>query len=373
MRPHTLRSLTAGRRLLVFVGEGGVGKTSMAAATALAAAVAGRHVAVLTIDPAPRLCDALGIDTIDGRPQSVDLGQRRAQAGGSLVAMRLDTKGTFDAMVEELAPDPATAARLLANPVYQAISDRLGGSEGYVAFQRLWELGRRNSYDLIVVDTPPAANLQTLMSAPLRLSALMDSRAAEILADPTRILMRAGSSLARTTAAVALGILERVAGAGLRGQVADFIAGFEPLLNALNSRAAEVNDMLAQGSFVVVIRLDADTMGLSHTFCRELAEAGMTVTSVVANRVIPGSGQGPGQTSDSLADGAPEGTLVAVQKMETGLGRLRSTQTLVMEEMTRRIVGDTTVLTAPAAKTGIGGLDDLETLAASLKQAETAA
>ncbi|MFP6626933.1 MAG: ArsA-related P-loop ATPase [Deltaproteobacteria bacterium] len=372
MRAETLDSLTDGRRLLVFVGEGGVGKTSMAAATALAAAVAGRHVAVLTIDPAPRLCDALGIDTIDGRPQNVSLGSRRAQAGGSLVAMRLDTKGTFDAMVEELAPDPVTAARLLANPVYQAISDRLGGSEGYVAFQRLWELARRRSYDLIVVDTPAAANLQTLMSAPLRLSALMDSRAAEILADPARILMRAGSSLARTTAAIALGILERVAGAGLRGQVADFIAGFEPLLNALNSRAAEVNDMLAQGSFVVVLSLHADTMNLSCTFCRELAEAGMTVTSVVANRVIPASGQDPEQTLAPLVDDAPTGTLEAVQKMETDLGRLRSSQTAVMEELTKRIAG-TTVLTAPAARTGIGGLDDLETLAASLQQVVSAA
>jgi arsenite-transporting ATPase len=183
-----LTELLAGKRLVVLVGQGGVGKTSVSAAIAWARAEAGERVAVLTIDPAPRLGDALGLASIDAEPQRVAL---PAAVRGTLTAMRLDTRRTFDRMISQHAPSPETAARLLAHPLYRSIANQLGGTESYMAFQRLHELDAAGGHDCLVVDTPPAVNAAQLLAAPARLTGLLDTGALSVLADPSRVLTRA--------------------------------------------------------------------------------------------------------------------------------------------------------------------------------------
>ncbi|HUR28982.1 MAG TPA: ArsA-related P-loop ATPase, partial [Planctomycetota bacterium] len=228
-----LAQVLAGKRLVVLVGQGGVGKTSVSAAIAYSRAQAGGQVAVLTIDPAPRLGDALGLPSIDAEPREVVL---PSSARGTLTAMRLDTKSTFDRMVEQHAPSRERAAALLAHPLYRSISAQLGGTEAYMAFQRLHELHAAGTHDCLVVDTPPAANAAQLLAAPSRLSGLLDTGALPVLADPARVLSRAGGTIARTTLWLLLSAVERVTGASLRKGVGEFVELAEGLVSGLEQR-----------------------------------------------------------------------------------------------------------------------------------------
>jgi len=187
----TLAELIARRRILVCVGSGGVGKTTTAAAIGVAAARSGRRTIVLTVDPAQRLKDALGIGTLDGKPRRVPLGR-----GTHLDAMLLDVKRTFDELVRGLATTPDQAARVLENRLYQNLSTTLAGTAEYMAIETVQRLVDENRHDLLVVDTPPARHAVDFLDAPRRLLALLDSRAFSILKDPTSILGGAGSRIA---------------------------------------------------------------------------------------------------------------------------------------------------------------------------------
>jgi len=179
----TLPELLDTRRVVLCVGSGGVGKTTTAAALAVAAARRGRHTVVLTVDPAQRLRDALAIGELDGRPRRVPL-----QGGARLDAMLLDVKRTFDELVEGLASTPEQARRVLDNRLYQNLSGTLAGSAEYMAVESVLRLSETGDYDLLVVDTPPARHAVDFLDAPRRLLALLDSRAFSILKDPTSIL-----------------------------------------------------------------------------------------------------------------------------------------------------------------------------------------
>jgi anion-transporting ArsA/GET3 family ATPase len=168
----TLAELVHHRRLVVCVGSGGVGKTTTAAALGVEAARRGRRVVVLTVDPAQRLKDALGIGTLDGRPRRVPLGR-----GIHLDAMLLDVKRTFDELVRGLATTPEQAARVLENRLYQNLSSTLAGTAEYMAIEQVQRLAEDPIYDLLVVDTPPARHAVDFLDAPRRLLALLDSRA----------------------------------------------------------------------------------------------------------------------------------------------------------------------------------------------------
>src|SRR6185369_2122181 len=168
-----LGSLLASQGLVICVGSGGVGKTTTAAALGIAAATAGRRTAVLTIDPARRLRDALGITTLDGEPHRVPLARHEPAARGLLDAMILDTKRTFDDLIRRYAPTEAAAERVLQNRIYESISTALAGSQEYMAMERLHALAASGDYDLLVVDTPPTQHALDFLEAPERLTALL--------------------------------------------------------------------------------------------------------------------------------------------------------------------------------------------------------
>jgi anion-transporting ArsA/GET3 family ATPase len=275
------------QRLLVCVGSGGVGKTTTAAALGIAGATRGRDTAVLTIDPARRLRDALGITTLDGEPHRVPLGRRAPD--GSLEAMVLDTKRTFDDLIQRYAPTEAAAERVLTNRIYASVSTALAGSQEYMAMERLHALAGSGRYDLLVVDTPPTQHALDFLEAPERLTALLTSRAAAILQNPSLILAREGSRLAQAALTAVLRGLERFTGFELLRDVAEFVGGLEDFSAGFQERAEAVARFLREPatSFVLVTMPEPARIAETLAFHRELSRAGLPFAGFVVNRVLP--------------------------------------------------------------------------------------
>jgi anion-transporting ArsA/GET3 family ATPase len=176
-----------GRRVVVCVGSGGVGKTTISASLALGGARRGRRVLVLTIDPAKRLADALGVRSLGNTPRAIPrkvLDRLGVPAEGRLSAMMLDMKRTFDDLVERFAEDTVSRNRILENPIYQHASDALAGSAEYSAMEKVFELSERKDFDLIVLDTPPSQHALEFLEAPQRLLEFLDSRLVHLLLHP---------------------------------------------------------------------------------------------------------------------------------------------------------------------------------------------
>lgn len=384
MTPKSLAALLAERSLLVLVGEGGVGKTSTAAALAYARAAGGEDVAVLTIDPAPRLGDALGIAAIDEEPREVDLGDagpRETVAGthdagrrerGRLTAMRLDSKRTFDRMVERHSPSPEAAAALLAHPISRAVSGQLGGTENYMAFQRLHELVGAGGYDCLVVDTPPAVNASQLLAAPERLTGLVGTGALAVLRDPASILGRAGTTasrlgaaLARTTISVLLAALERVTGASLQRDVAGFATLFGEIVGGLEDRSREIDALLRseKTAFVLVTRPRRGDIENALAFRAELRELGIPVAAVLVNRVTPAATPRP--APEEAAAELPAHLWRAIRRMEEDMEALRTAEGEALALLAAGLgkEGAPPVFTLAARDTDVASLADIAGLA----------
>jgi anion-transporting ArsA/GET3 family ATPase len=270
------------KRLIVCVGCGGVGKTTTAAALALAGARRGRRAAVITVDPARRLKDALGLDSLSVEPHRVSI-----DTITHFDALALDTKRAFDALVHRFAPSPDAAQRILNNRLYQELSNELAGSGEYMAMEKLHELVHLHRYQLVIVDTPPSAHARDLLAAPNRLVNLLASRAVSLLQAPAGLLSGA-STAGRLTLSALLKALQRWTGFDLLQDLADFASGFEHMIEGLSLRAEEVNRMLRTptAAFVLVTTPDPHTVETTIEFHRELAAAGFPVAGIIANRVL---------------------------------------------------------------------------------------
>lgn len=271
------------QRLIVCVGAGGVGKTTTAAALAIAAARRGRPTAVITVDPSRRLKDALGLEQIGGEAKRVELGDGCAP----LDALALDTKRTFDRLIARAAPTPAVAERIFANRLYQELSSEIGGSAEYMAMEKLHELLQQERYELIVVDTPPSADLRALLTAPLRMVELLASHAVEVLKAPASVAARQESRLLRLTVGTLLRALERWTGLAILYELSEFVAGFEALVDGFRSRAQAIDTELraADTRFVIVATAEPNTVDTTLAFDRELRAGGYPVAGIIANRV----------------------------------------------------------------------------------------
>jgi anion-transporting ArsA/GET3 family ATPase len=281
----TLDEIIATRRVLLCVGNGGVGKTTTAAAIAVEAARRGRRTAVLTVDPSRRLKDTLGLGRLDERAQRVPLGDEP----GHLDAMLLDVKRTFDELVRELAGSAEDAERILGNRLYQNLSGALVGSAEYMAVESVYRLVDEAAYDFVVVDTPPSRHAVDFLDAPRRLLAFLDSRALAVLKNPTSILPGATSRLAQLLLSSVLAGLERFTGIGLVREVSEFVAAIESLTGGLRTRVARVAELLASEATALVLvtapdpRLTRDTRDLVTT----LDARGLRVGGVIVNRALP--------------------------------------------------------------------------------------
>lgn len=296
--PPSLAGLVAERSIVVCCGSGGVGKTTVSAAFALEAARRGRRACVVTIDPARRLADALGLGALGN-----DAGRVEGPWAGELWALMLDPKSTFDDLVHRYSPSPEQAAVILANRIYRNLSAALSGTHEYMAMEKLYELAQEGSFDLIVVDTPPTRNALDFLEAPRRLSRFLGHRLFQLLLMPTRAYLRAVSVATQAL----LRTLSKVAGADIVHDAIAFFRAFEGMEEGFRVRAEHVRRVLGHRTtaFVLVTSPRGDTVEEAGWFADRLNESGLAVDGLVVNRVHPAF-----PTADPLPH-APAGSALA--------------------------------------------------------------
>ncbi|MEP6760661.1 MAG: ArsA-related P-loop ATPase [Sporichthyaceae bacterium] len=271
-------------RIIVCCGSGGVGKTTTAAALALRAAEQGRNVVVLTIDPARRLAQSLGLTVLDNTPRTV-AGVDSA-AGGELHAMMLDMKRTFDEVVLAHAT-PERAQAILDNPFYQSLSSSFSGTQEYMAMEKLGQLRAEERWDLIVVDTPPSRSALDFLDAPKRLGSFLDGRFIRILMAPAKSGGRAYLRVLGAGFGAVTGMLTRILGAGVLKDMQTFVAALDTMFGGFRERADATYRLLqAEGTnFVVVAVPERDALREASYFVERLGEEEMPLAGLVLNRV----------------------------------------------------------------------------------------
>lgn len=283
----SLDRLLAAKEIVVSCGSGGVGKTTTAAAAAAMAAVTqGGRVLVLTVDPARRLADALGLEAI-GNTETRVPDKAFADAGvtprGELWAAMLDTKDSWDALVRRHAPDAATAEQILENPLYQNVSGRFVQSHEYIAVERLYEIHSEGRYDLIVVDTPPSRNAMDFLDAPGRMADFFSSKLLRWLIVPYR------SRLVNAASRPFYQVADRVLGTQFLQDIAEFFMLFQTMYDGFVERADAVTRLLhdRRTTFMAVSTLEAAPLHEAEVLMGELAERGYHLGAVVLNKVLP--------------------------------------------------------------------------------------
>ncbi|MFG2354781.1 ArsA family ATPase [Streptomyces sp. NPDC048521] len=286
-----------GTRIVVCCGSGGVGKTTTAAALGLRAAERGRKVVVLTIDPAKRLAQSMGIDSLDNVPRRV----KGTEGDGELHAMMLDMKRTFDEVVEAHA-DRERAAAILANPFYQSLSAGFAGTQEYMAMEKLGQLRARDEWDLIVVDTPPSRSALDFLDAPKRLGSFLDGRLIRLLTAPAKLGGRAGMAFLNVGMSMMTGTLGKLLGGQLLKDVQTFVAAMDTTFGGFRTRADATYKLLqAPGTaFLVVAAPERDALREAAYFVERLAAEDMPLVGLVLNRVH-GSGAGGLSAERALA------------------------------------------------------------------------
>ncbi|MFE9771417.1 ArsA family ATPase [Streptomyces sp. NPDC005931] len=271
-------------RIVVCCGSGGVGKTTTAAALGLRAAERGRKVVVLTIDPARRLAQSMGIDSLDNTPRRVK--GIDDSAGGELHAMMLDMKRTFDEIVEAHA-DPDRAAAILGNPFYQSLSAGFAGTQEYMAMEKLGQLRARDEWDLIIVDTPPSRSALDFLDAPKRLGSFLDGKLIRVLLAPAKVGGRAGMKFLNVGMSMMTGALGKLLGGQLLQDVQTFVAAMDSLFGGFRTRADATYKLLqAPGTaFLVVAAPERDALREAAYFVERLAAEDMPLAGLVLNRV----------------------------------------------------------------------------------------
>ncbi|MEU1197464.1 ArsA family ATPase [Streptomyces sp. NPDC005813] len=287
-------------RIVVCCGSGGVGKTTTAAALGLRAAERGRKVVVLTIDPARRLAQSMGIDSLDNTPRRV----KGIEGAGELHAMMLDMKRTFDEIVEAHA-DPERAAVILNNPFYQSLSAGFAGTQEYMAMEKLGQLRARDEWDLIVVDTPPSRSALDFLDAPKRLGSFLDGRLIRLLTAPAKLGGRAGMKFLNVGMSMMTGTLGKLLGGQLLKDVQTFVAAMDTTFGGFRTRADATYKLLqAPGTaFLVVAAPERDALREAAYFVERLAAEDMPFAGLVLNRV---HGSGAARLSAERALAAAE-------------------------------------------------------------------
>jgi len=276
----TYREVIAERDVVVCCGTGGVGKTTVAAATAMAAASMGRRAAVVTIDPAKRLADALGIAELSNDATIID-----GPWPGTLGALMLDTKATFDDVVRRHATNDAQVERILANRFYRNISTTLSGTQDYMAVEKLSQLHSSGEWDLVVVDTPPTRDALAFLEAPKLLTRLLDNTIYKLLISPSGGILRAVNRAAATVVRQ----LSRVVGAEVVDDAIEFFQTFQGMEEGFRDRADAMLRLLAadETAFVLIASPRSDTISEARYFVDRLEQADLTVGAVIVNRMLP--------------------------------------------------------------------------------------
>lgn len=331
-------------KVIICLGTGGVGKTTTAAALGYMAAKAGRHVCVVTIDPARRLADAMGISELDNTPRKI-----QTSSDLDLWAVMLDPNSTFDELVQKFATSPEQVEKIFHNSIYQNLTENLSGTQEYMAMEKLHELASDSRFDLLVVDTPPARNAIEFLNAPKRLIGFLENRVFRLLISPTQSIFRPVTLATR----ILLRTISKVVGAQVVSDAVEFFQAFEGMEAGFKDRAAEVQSLLAQDttSFVLVTGTHKDTIDEALYFASRLDEFDLAVDLVISNRVTPAFGEiEPGPQPE-----VPRGLRENLEY----LVRLRSAELNQLSRLSEIVTGDRHIL-VPLLPHDIGSLGEIQ-------------
>ena len=298
-RTRTFADAISDAHILVTTGAGGVGKTTTAAALGLAAARAGRRTLVLTIDPARRLAQSMGLETLEDEPALVDLGDDQLPEGGELWAMMLDMQTTFDRLIDRNAGSPAEARSIKSNRIYRTLSSTLSGTQEYMAMERLHELHEAGEWDLLVVDTPPTRSALDFLDAPNRMTSFLEGRLLKLLLKPGMVAGRGIGKMVGAGATAFMRVAGRVTGMDLLQDLATFFRDFEGMYDGFKQRAQEVLELLRHpdSRFVVVTSPEPPPLREAKFFLERLEQEGLHAAGVVVNRIRPEVPQDPSDSS----------------------------------------------------------------------------
>lgn len=335
--------------LVICLGPGGVGKTTISAALAVRTAMLGCAVDVMTVDPAPRLLDALGLEADSSEPievvlEGIRLARRNESSRGRLRALRLDPKRTFDSIIARYAMSGAARDTILANRIYRNLSGALAGVADYMAMEKLLELAANPDTDLIVLDTPPATEAIDFLDAPRRLLELLNSRAIGLLGAPAGIF-KSQLRIVDMAARAVLAAFDRVTGLNLLSDVQSFVRSFDGMYEGFSTRAARAQDKLRASDTAIVIVTTAESSRIAQAceFVGALEGAGLRVSAMVVNRVLA---QLPDASELASAHIAPS----LKKKLKRNLAdyaALKTREEASLSALRESIPGDAALMVAP--------------------------
>jgi len=302
-------------KVIICLGTGGVGKTTTAAALGYMAAKAGRSVCVVTIDPAKRLADAMGLGELENTPKKIE-----TSSNLDLWAVMLDANSTFDELVQRFATSPEQMEKIFHNSIYQNLTENLSGTQEYMAMEKLHELASDQRFDLLVVDTPPARNAIEFLNAPKRLIGFLENRFFRLLISPSQSVFRPVTIATR----MLLRTISKVVGSQVVSDAAEFFQAFEGMEAGFKERASEVQDLLAQKStsFVLVTGTHKDTVDEALYFASRLGEFDLEVDLVISNRITPDFGEANDDGNQNLPGEIRENLDYLIKLRSAELGEL---------------------------------------------------
>jgi anion-transporting ArsA/GET3 family ATPase len=372
-RRHHFADAVADAHILVTTGAGGVGKTTTAAAIGLAAARAGRRTLVLTIDPARRLAQSMGLEGLSDEPAFVDLGDDLPE-GGELWAMMLDMQTTFDRLIDRHAGSDEEARSIKGNRIYRTLSSTLSGTQEYMAMERLHELHEAGEWDLLVVDTPPTRSALDFLDAPNRMTSFLEGRLLRLLLKPGMVAGRGVGRVVGAGATAFMRVAGRVTGMDLLQDLATFFRDFEGMYDGFKQRAQEVLELLRHpdSRFVVVTSPEPPPLREAKFFLERLEQEGLHAAGVVVNRIRPEVPQDPSEAALRRAVGELEQTddvegpaSAAVLRL---LGDVRNLAGRQRRDVTAALYGTSvhTLVEVPLLGGDIHDLEGLDVIATTL-------
>jgi anion-transporting ArsA/GET3 family ATPase len=360
------------RRVIVCAGSGGVGKTSVAAATGVAAARAGRRVIVLTIDPARRLADSLGVNRDSSERQYLEVVKQQALGitSGSLSVMMLDAGRTLREMITKLAPDGASANRIVEHPLFKYLADYLAGANEYMAMEKLLTVLQEEQFDLLILDTPPSRHALDFLDAPTRLTDAIDGPVTRAFTHAMNQGGRWGFDLVARGATMVLKSLGRLTGAGLLEQLATLIGELNAIFGGFGQRARMVADAFRDPSFAFVLVTRPARAAIDDTvaFGEALRVRGLHVDAVIVNKVHTRTTPSKERTTSEALEAVLGAALSA--RVERAVNT-RDQQVAEERRFTTMLQGNAALRSAthlilPAVAGGVSNVDQLTTLAATL-------
>jgi anion-transporting ArsA/GET3 family ATPase len=351
----------ADRRLVICLGPGGVGKTTLSAALALNAAIGGRAVDVMTVDPAPRLLDALGLSASNSAMQTVSLARLGAHRGARLRALKLDPKTTFDALIERHAPSAAARDTILGNRIYRNLSTALAGVTDYMAMEKLIELHEDATTRLIVLDTPPAREAIDFLDAPRRMLELLGSRAISLLGVGRS---RARWAMLDLAARAVLAAFDRLTALHLLTDVQAFVRSFDGMYKGFADRAAQAQALIRDGRTLVVLvtTAEAERVEQAGEFIDALAAIGLTLGAVAVNRMMA-----PLPTGSTIAKAdLPAALKRKLKRNLDDFGALARRETAALAQLREKIPSSARLIVAPDLGREPRTLADLAEIARNL-------